>query len=156
MCIRDRYFVDYCHQEGIGVILDWVIAHFPKDAHGLGRFDGTAPVSYTHLDVYKRQVTYSPKLAEKKKHEIKKMVEKAKILKAYQAKKSEFGECSKYVVFCCTDEKGNAADGKVKAEIGYSAVAEPRIRCGVSHLSGIVEPPLISSLSIELFAERFC
>jgi hypothetical protein len=41
-------------------------------------------------------------------------------------------------------------------DIGYSAVAEPRIRCGVSHLSGIVEPPLISSLSIELFAERFC
>jgi 1,4-alpha-glucan branching enzyme len=43
-----RYFVDYCHQEGIGVILDWVIAHFPKDAHGLGRFDGTA--LYEHLD----------------------------------------------------------------------------------------------------------
>ncbi len=43
-----RYFVDYCHREGIGVILDWVIAHFPKDAHGLGRFDGTA--LYEHLD----------------------------------------------------------------------------------------------------------
>jgi len=70
----------------------------------------------------KRVVTYSPKLAEKKKHEIKKMVEKAKILKAYQAKKSEFGECSKYVVFCCTDEKGNAADGKVKAEINQDAI----------------------------------
>ena len=43
-----QYFVDYCHREGIGVILDWVIAHFPKDAHGLGRFDGTA--LYEHLD----------------------------------------------------------------------------------------------------------
>jgi 1,4-alpha-glucan branching enzyme len=36
-----RFFVDRCHQEGLGVILDWVPAHFPKDAHGLGFFDGT-------------------------------------------------------------------------------------------------------------------
>ena len=37
-----RYFVDRCHQEGIGVILDWVPAHFPIDDHGLINFDGTA------------------------------------------------------------------------------------------------------------------
>lgn len=42
------YFVDYMHQKGISVILDWVPAHFPKDAHGLGRFDGE-PL-YEHPD----------------------------------------------------------------------------------------------------------
>ena len=42
------YFVDYCHRNGIGVILDWVPAHFPKDGHGLRRFDGTA--LYEHQD----------------------------------------------------------------------------------------------------------
>ena len=35
-----RAFVDHCHQQGIGVILDWVPAHFPRDAHALARFDG--------------------------------------------------------------------------------------------------------------------
>jgi len=43
-----RRFVDLCHQQGIGVILDWVPAHFPKDDWSLGRFDGTA--LYEHLD----------------------------------------------------------------------------------------------------------
>ncbi|MGO9231411.1 MAG: 1,4-alpha-glucan branching protein GlgB [Bryobacteraceae bacterium] len=43
-----RYFVDCCHQAGIGVLVDWVPGHFPKDAHGLVFFDGTA--LYEHAD----------------------------------------------------------------------------------------------------------
>lgn len=43
-----RYFIDCCHQKGIGVIVDWVPGHFPKDANGLARFDGTA--LYEHED----------------------------------------------------------------------------------------------------------
>jgi 1,4-alpha-glucan branching enzyme len=42
------YFVDVLHQNGIGVILDWVPAHFPRDGHGLGFFDGTH--LYEHAD----------------------------------------------------------------------------------------------------------
>ena len=42
------FFVDTCHRNNIGVILDWLPAHFPKDGHGLGFFDGTC--LYEHMD----------------------------------------------------------------------------------------------------------
>lgn len=43
-----KYFVDYCHQNNIGILVDWVPAHFPKDTHGLAKFDGSA--LYEHED----------------------------------------------------------------------------------------------------------
>ncbi|MES1256702.1 MAG: 1,4-alpha-glucan branching enzyme, partial [Acidobacteriota bacterium] len=43
-----KYFVDACHQAGLAVVLDWVPGHFPKDGHGLARFDGTA--LFEHAD----------------------------------------------------------------------------------------------------------
>lgn len=45
------YFVDYCHQHGIGVLLDWVVSHFPRDEYALSQYDGSA--LYEHADPQK-------------------------------------------------------------------------------------------------------
>ncbi len=65
-----RYFVDHLHGNGIGVILDWVPAHFPKDAHALARFDGTAV--YEHADPRKGEhLDWSTLIFNYSRHEVK-------------------------------------------------------------------------------------
>lgn len=72
----------------------------------------------------KRVVTFNPALAKKQRYEINKLVEKAKILRASQAKKSEYGECSKYVTFTTADKKGNKTEGTIKVAINEDAVTK--------------------------------
>lgn len=70
----------------------------------------------------KRIVTYNPKLAKKQIHEINKEVEKARLLKASQAKKSEYGDSAKYVIFTTADKKGNETDGKIKVSMNEELI----------------------------------
>ena len=70
----------------------------------------------------KRVVSFNPKLAQKQIFEINKEVEKAKLLKASQAKKSEYGDCAKYVTFSSTDKDGNDTDGKVKVALNQKLI----------------------------------
>ena len=62
----------------------------------------------------KRIVTFNPKLAKKQIYEINKEIEKAKLLKASQAKRAEYGDSAKYVIFTTADKKGNDTNGKIK------------------------------------------
>ena len=70
----------------------------------------------------KRIVTYNPKLAKKQRYEINKEIEKARLLKASQAKKSEYGDCAKYVIFTAADKKGNDTDGKIKVTMNEELI----------------------------------
>lgn len=78
----------------------------------------------------KRIVTYNPKLAEKQKFEINKQVEKAKKLRACEAKKSEYGDSAKYVTFISADKKGEKIDGKIKVELNESAIEKAKQLAG--------------------------
>lgn len=96
--------------------------------------------SYTYTDATghrktlklpeKRIVTFNPKLAEKQKYEINRQVEKAKKLKACEAKKSEYGDSAKYVTFISADKKGQKTDGKIKVEINEKAIEKAKKLAG--------------------------
>lgn len=78
----------------------------------------------------KRIVTFNQKLAEKQIYEINRQVEKAKNLRACEAKKSEYGDSSKYVTFISTDKKGTKTAGKVKVEINEKAIENAKKLAG--------------------------
>ena len=72
----------------------------------------------------KRVVTFNPQLAKKQKYEINRLVEKAKTLKACQAKRSEYGDSAKYVTFTATDKKGNETDNTVSVTLNETAISK--------------------------------
>ena len=78
----------------------------------------------------KRIVTFHPKLAEEQIYETNRQVEKAKNLRACEAKKSEYGDSSKYVTFISTDQKGTKTAGKVKVEINEKAIENAKKLAG--------------------------
>lgn len=78
----------------------------------------------------KRIVTFNPKLAEKQIYEINRQVEKAKNLRTCEAKKTEYGDSSKYVTFISTDKKGTKTAGKVKVEINEKAIENAKKLAG--------------------------
>ena len=82
----------------------------------------------------KRVVTYNPALAKKQLYEINKLVEKAQNLRISQAKKSEYGECAKFVNFVSADKKGKETDGKVKVAMNDAAIENARKLAGYNML----------------------
>ena len=78
----------------------------------------------------KRVVTFNSKLKEKQIFEIEKQVEKAKILKASQAKKSEYGDSSKYVTFKAENKKGEKEDAKIKVEMNEKKIKSDKQLAG--------------------------
>ena len=95
----------------------------------------------------KRIVIFNPKLAEKQKYEINRQVEKAKNLRACEAKKSEYGDSSKYVTFISTDKKGTKTTGKVKVEINEKAIENAKKLAGYN---------MIITSEIHMSASEIC
>ncbi len=125
----------------------WVLLqndyHVVKDAEGKERYRikeciDQFPYEYTDSTgrrrkmklTEKRVVTYNPHLAKKKRYEIDRQVEKALRLRAAAAKKNEYGDCSKYVVFQPADKQGKATDGKVTVVMNEDAIAQDRMLAG--------------------------
>lgn len=87
---------------------------------------------YEYMDEYgrkrtvllkeKRVATFNPQLAKKQKAEINKQIEKAKILKASQAQKAEYGDCAKYVTFQAVDKEGKKSKDKIKVTMNDKAI----------------------------------
>ena len=82
----------------------------------------------------KRVLTYNPSLAEKQKYEINRLVEKARGMRASAAKKSEYGESSKYVTFKSTDSDGNLTDGRIHTELNTDAIENDKKLAGYNLL----------------------
>lgn len=82
----------------------------------------------------KRVVTFNPALAKKQIYEINKLVEKARDLKTSQAKRSEYGECARFVNFVSADKKGKETDGKVKVTMNDQAIENARKLAGYNLL----------------------
>lgn len=101
--------------------------------------------SYTYTDnsghkktrklTEKRIVTFNPKLAEKQKYEINRQVEKAKKLRACEAKKAEYGDSSKYVTFVPADKKGEKTTGKIKVEMNEKAIENAKKLAGYNMIT---------------------
>lgn len=82
----------------------------------------------------KRIVTFNPTLAKKQIYEINREIEKARSLKASQAKKSEYGDCAKYVIFTAADKKGKETDGKVKVSMNEELIKSSLALAGYNML----------------------
>lgn len=78
----------------------------------------------------KRVVTYNPTLAKKKLYEINKQVEKARGLQASAAKRSEYGDSSKYVIFEAIDKTGKVTNDKIKVTMNEKAIEEDKLLAG--------------------------
>lgn len=100
--------------------------------------------SYTYTDndgkkksiklTEKRVVTFNPQLAKKQRFEINRQVEKARNLKACQAKKAEYGDSAKYVSFITTDKKGKETEDKVKVVMNEDAIEKDLTLAGYNLL----------------------